>query len=137
VLQSVYISLTARRHFNAPTLERRYSVGPPFSSHFHTSSYANISILYANASSHASSLLHNACSRRRARPKILPQTTFIRIAKFQVDGVFTGWFRRPSFPHFHPSSAPYAFLSTNHLAHATTNVFCIVSPANFALVSHF
>ena len=66
---------------------------------------------YANASRHASSSLLIACSRRRVRPNIPSQTTFIRVAKFEVDGVFFRLFRPPSFTHFHPSKAPYAFPS--------------------------
>jgi len=45
---------------------------------------------YANATRHASSSLLSACSRRRARPNIPSQTTFIRIAiaKFEVEACF-------------------------------------------------
>ena len=55
--------------------------------------------------------LLSTCSRRRARS----QTTFIRVAKFEVDGVFFRSFRRPTFTHFHPSKAPYAFPSIKAL----------------------
>ena len=55
-----------------------------------------------------------------------------------MDGVFFRSFRRPSFIHFHPSNAPYAFPSIKkYLVRATIKVFYRVFSAKFAFVNWF
>ena len=105
-LKNLPISPTVRRHFYAPQ-----SKSAIFLLIFTSSRTPKYRRFYANASRHPSSSLLSACSRRRARPKFPSQTTFISVAKFEVDGVLFLSFRRPSFTHFHPSRAPYAFSS--------------------------